>query len=77
MTACDVCGAPALWMYGPGGRPGANDFCDEHVPRPGCSCNIEEDGTENLETDGRRLPCVDYVWLGDETAPPVNEGGDT
>lgn len=36
-------------------------YCAGHVPR-GCSCMINEDGTEPLEDDGRRFPCCEYGY---------------
>lgn len=56
-----ACGAPADWYY----APGDGDYCDACVPR-GCSCNEDEDGNEQLDEGGRRLPCCEYMEYGDE-----------
>lgn len=49
----------AAWTYMPAKRGEPADFCEECVPR-GCSCNVDEDGKENLDAKGRRLPCCEY-----------------
>lgn len=52
------CSRSAEWFY-PSHH--AWQYCDDHVPRRGCSCNLDEDGVELLGEDGRRLPCVDWM----------------
>lgn len=37
-------------------------YCDEHVPR-GCSCNIDPDtDIEDVDEQGRLLPCCEYGY---------------
>lgn len=56
---CSYCGwRMATWMY----MPNWYQACDECVPR-GCACNQEEDGTENTDAHGRKLPCCEW-WNG-------------
>lgn len=54
---CDLCCSKAVWFY----LPGTSQYCDTCVPR-GCSCNIDIDGEEHFDTDGRKLPCVEYLY---------------
>ena len=35
--------------------------CDDHVPR-GCSCNLNEDGIEDVGDDGRKFPCCEWDY---------------
>ena len=65
--ACDVCGAPAVWLYMPSDRDGA--YCEDHVPSRGCSCLADE----GPDSQGRLSPCVEYAWIG----ATENEGGET
>jgi len=58
---CIVCGEKADWSYMPGGE----DYCEKHVPR-GCTCNLEEDGSEELDDNGRRFPCCEYMGISPE-----------
>lgn len=56
---CDICRCKiATWEYIP------SDFryyCEDCIPR-GCSCNIQEDGTEEKDDKGRLLPCCEYSY---------------
>lgn len=58
---CSICGKRADWSY----MPGDKDYCDKHVPR-GCSCNINEDGIEDLDDKGRQLPCCEFWEISEE-----------
>ena len=61
LERCDKCHwRKAVWYY----APGHSIRCDECVPR-GCSCNQEEDGTEQLDEKGRKVPCCEWMGLGD------------
>lgn len=64
---CD-CGELAVWFY----MPGDGACCDDCVPR-GCTCNKypidedyenlkEENWEEDLDTDGRLLPCCEWDY---------------
>lgn len=53
------CGKPAVWHYDP--APGDDYYCADCVNR-GCSCQIDPDGTEYFDTDGRQLPCCEYTY---------------
>ena len=68
-VACEVCReARAVWHYAPW-SPSAQvrDYCDECVPR-GCSCNEPLDGSaETLDECGRRYPCCEYDYVGDDS----------
>lgn len=74
---CD-CGNIAVWLYMPSysGEQHNDFYCDDCVPR-GCSCNMEPiDGNhENLAEDnwaepvddkGRKYPCCEYSYIGNE-----------
>ena len=55
---CDECKSIAVWEYMPNGK---YHYCEEHIPR-GCSCQMNEDGTIDLDPEGRELPCVEYDY---------------
>lgn len=57
---CDKCGKnkSSVWAY----MPGKQKYCDECVPR-GCSCNENEDGTQDLDLLGRPMPCCEYWYI--------------
>jgi len=71
------CGEKADWAYGPGYQDGSSPYhCDVCVPR-GCSCNFEpkdgdfdnddpENWEEQLDDQGRKIPCCEYWPLDDE-----------
>ena len=44
--------------------PANNYYCEDHVSR-GCSCNMEEDGTQPLDDKGREYPCCEYDYNQD------------
>lgn len=56
---CDKCKQLAVWNYMPG--KGDVYYCEDHVPR-GCSCMINDDGTMDLDPEGREQPCVEYDY---------------
>jgi hypothetical protein len=63
---CQVCQCKATWYYVPASEMFLDDkfYCAEHVPR-GCSCNLNSNGTEDLDDDGttlRQLPCIEYEF---------------
>ena len=64
---CNDCGEPAVWFY-PGERRNWR-YCDEHVPRNGCSCNVGDYGELMKDEQGRDLPCVDWMYF------PRNQSG--
>jgi hypothetical protein len=59
---CIICGKRATWSY----MPGDENFCNNHVPR-GCSCNRNEDGSEDLDELGRKQPCCEYNQINEDT----------
>jgi hypothetical protein len=61
MSKCFECDAEAVWFYLPETDRNNTEFCDKHVPR-GCSCNVDDDGTEELDYLGRRLPCCEFIY---------------
>ena len=61
---CNDCIDDAIWMYMPASDVDYN-YCDKHVPR-GCSCNIDEEtNEEDLDSIGRKYPCVEYAYDAD------------
>lgn len=36
-------------------------YCEGCVPR-GCSCMLRDDGTPELDEQGREFPCVEYDY---------------
>jgi hypothetical protein len=58
---CFNCTNKSVWQYVPGKPSPSNYYCDLHVPR-GCSCNLLEDGSENLDELGRSYPCCEYDY---------------
>jgi hypothetical protein len=73
---CFDCGEMAVWLYLPGDVDWDPYYCDKHVPR-GCSCNefpkedIKEEDLdinnpehweEELDGQGRRFPCCEYLY---------------
>ena len=59
LVPCAKCSELAEWSY----MPSDGFYCGDCVPR-GCSCNILDDGTEELDVDGRQLPCCEWEWIG-------------
>jgi hypothetical protein len=42
---------------------GGRDYCDDCVPRNGCSCCWDEETQEyELDEQGRHKPCVDFMY---------------
>lgn len=65
---CFKCGHKAVWYYMPDDRhdePGYNRaskyYCETHVSR-GCSCNMNDDGTQPVDDNGREYPCCEYDY---------------
>jgi len=61
---CFTCGKKPYWMYMPDSSLTEEEryYCDKCVPR-GCSCNIDEfTGKEDLDEQGRLLPCCEYIY---------------
>ena len=57
---CSYCGKKrATWCY----MPSWYCACDECVPR-GCSCNQDENGVDELDYDGQKMPCCEW-WRTD------------
>jgi hypothetical protein len=56
---CDIChNKMATWEYVPRGY---EYYCDSCVPR-GCSCNIDENGVEETDGNGLKIPCCEFWY---------------
>lgn len=56
---CDKCHCKiARWEYIPHSW---RYYCDDCVPR-GCSCNLDDNGVEIRDEQGRLLPCCEYDY---------------
>lgn len=60
---CCECSSIAIWFYPSSSDSSPGNYCDEHVPREGCSCNLNEAGEFYKDERGRDLPCVDYMYF--------------
>lgn len=57
--ACDKCNKLAVWNYAPG--KGDIYYCEGCVPR-GCSCQMDDEGKQFLDLEGREQPCCEYNY---------------
>jgi hypothetical protein len=55
---CNKCDRLATWMYMPSEYNCY--YCSDCVPR-GCSCMSDDNGNYLTESDGRPLPCCEYM----------------
>ena len=63
---CRECNEIAVWMYAPSSESRVEKdryYCDVHIDRSGCSCNIDPNtGVEDMDDFGRPFPCCEYLY---------------